>query len=116
MRREVAQAQRFGLVDDQAEKPVPRRQLADLDDLVVGHPVVDERAQPPLAADVEHAQRGVLRVGEVARDRHDPGEDAVEREVGGHRDDRVEEQPQPGLLVEDAVDPGQHLAQQVVEL
>ena len=78
--------------------------------------MVDEGAQPPLRPGVEDTQRGVLRVDQGAGDRHDPREDPVEGEVGGHRDDGVEQQAQPGLLVEHALHPVQHLAQEVVEL
>ena len=97
-------------------RPCPDGQLADLDDLVVGHAVVDEGPQPrrgrtsstPSAA---YCASTRLLAMETIRD-----STPSRREVGGHRDDRVEEQPQPVLLVEDPVDPVEHLAQQVVEL
>ena len=78
--------------------------------------MVDEGPQPssgPTSSTPSAAYWASTRV--LAID-DDPGQHAVEGQVGGHRDHRVEQQPQPGLLVEDAVDPAQHLAQQVVEL
>jgi hypothetical protein len=67
-------------------------QIADLDDLIGGHALVDERPESPLRSGPEHAKRRILRVGERAGDGHDPGKNAVQAQVGGHRDDGIEQQ------------------------
>ena len=91
-------------------------QVTDLDDLIGGHAVVNERPESPLRSRPEHAQRRILRVGESGCDGHDPGQHAVKAQVGGHRDDRIEQQAEPGLLVEHPVHPVEHLSQELVEL
>ena len=113
---DVVQAQRLGLVDEQAQEPVAGGQGTDLLDLDRVHAVVHERAQPLPRGRVQHAQGGVVRPGQLPGDRHDPGEHSVEAEVSGHGDDRVQEQAQPGLLVDRSVDPGEDLPQQDLEL
>ena len=101
---DVVEPDRPRVVDEQPEQPVPGRQGPDLDHLVLAHAVVDEGPQPALRTDVQHAEGGVLGVHQRAGDGHDPGQHPVEGEVGRHRHDRVQEQPQPRLLVEHALD------------
>ena len=69
VRGDLVQPQRLGAVDDQAQQPVTFRQVADLDHHLVGHAVVDERAQPSRLTAAEDAERGVLRVDQRAGDR-----------------------------------------------
>ena len=113
---DVVQPDRSRLVDEQAQQPVPGGKVTDLRDLVGAHPVVHEGTQPSLRPDVEDTERGVLGVDQGARDRHDPGQHPVQGQVGRHRHHRVQQQSKPGLLVEDALDAAQHLAEQIVEL
>ena len=62
--------------------------------------MIDERPQPFVGCVSEHAERGVPGITQSARDRDDPGQDAVEAEVRSHRDHRIEQQLQARLLVE----------------
>ena len=64
----------------------------------------------------QHAERGVLGVDQAARDADDAREHAVEGEVGRDRDDRVEEQLEPGLLVEGSVHALDDSVDQLLEL
>ncbi len=112
---DVVQPQRVRLVDDQAEQPVAGRQVADLQDLLLADPVVHEGPQPLAGTGAEHAQGGVPRTDQLAAHADDPGQHAVEAEVGADADDGVEQQPPARLVVEDHVDAGEHLAQQRVE-
>ena len=75
-------------------------------------PWVMNCAQPPVRPGAEHAERGVLRARQLAGDLHDPLQHAVEGQVGGDADDRVEQQPEPLLVVDDVVDAVQQLAEQ----
>ena len=113
---DVVQPQRLGPVDDQPEQPVPDRQVADLLHLGGVMPwVMNSRSRSPGAV-AEDTQGGVLRAGQVAGDLHDPPQQLVQGQVGGHRPDRLEQQLPALALVEHAVHPAEDLAQQVVEL
>ena len=89
MRAEHGQPDRLRLLDEQAQDPLAAREVADQRPLLVVEAGGDELDQEVAAAD--HAQRGVLRAGELARRLDDAGEDAALVEVGGDRDDRVEQ-------------------------
>ena len=78
--------------------------------------MVHERAQTLVRPGGQHAQGGVAGSGELTADLDDARQHAVEREVGRHRHDGVQQEPQPGLLVEGSVDPGQHLPKKVLEV
>ena len=95
---------------------MPDRQVADLLHLRGSHAVGDEQPQPLPRRVAEDAQGGVLRAGQVAGDLHDPPQQLVQGQVGGHRPDRLEQQLPALALVEHAVHPAEDLAQQVVEL
>ena len=116
MRGDLVQPDRPRVVDQEAQEPVPGGQVTDLRDLYGVHPVVDEGAQPSISAHVEHTQGGVLGVHQAAGHGHDAREHPVEGQVCPHRHDGVEQQPEPFLLVERAVDPVEHLTQEVVEV
>ena len=81
----------------------------------VGQPVGHELPQPPAGTAAEHAQRAELRVGEGARGGDDAFQRALQRQVGVDADHGVEQAAEPLLRVQHAGDPGQHLAQQLVQ-
>jgi hypothetical protein len=112
---EDGQPQRLGPVDDETEDPVAGRQVADGGPLVGGEPVGHELAQPPTGTAAEHAQRAELRVGERARGGDDALQRTLQRQVGVDADDGVEQAAEAFLRVQHAGDPGQHLAQQLVQ-
>jgi hypothetical protein len=113
---DVVQPQRLGLVDDQSQQPVTDRQVADLLHLRRGHSVGDEQAEPLARPVAEDTEGGVLRAGQVAGDLHDPLQQRVQGQVGGHRAEGLEQQLPALALVEHAVHPTEDLPQQVVEL
>ena len=78
---DVVQPQRFWIIDEQSQHAESARQVADLVDQALGHAVVDERPQPAVGSLGEHAERGVPRVDQLAGDRHDPLQCAVEAQV-----------------------------------
>ena len=77
---------------------------------------MDERPQPSCRPAPRTPSAAYCASGQVARDLDDAGQHPVQRQVGGHRHDGVEQEPQALLLVECALDPAQHLTQQVVEV
>ena len=86
---EVVQAERLRVADQDAEDPAAVRQVADpLVCLVVdtGRQEALERA----AGAVDHAQRGVLRAGQLGGGLDDPLQDRVERELRRDRDSGVD--------------------------
>ena len=75
---DVVQSERLRVVDQQSEHAVPAGQMADLGDQTGGHAVVDEGPQAAVGRPPRHAQRGVPGVHELAGDRHDALQHAVE--------------------------------------
>jgi hypothetical protein len=71
---------------------VPERRVPDPRPLLPADAVGDEGLQPAVRTGAEHAQRGVLRVHQLRCGLHDPAQHAVEGQVTGDRDHRVEQQ------------------------
>ncbi len=116
MLSDVVQAYRLRTVDDQTQEPVPAGQLSDPDSVLLRDAVVDEGTQPLVRGVAQHTERGVAGFDHPARDGHDPGQHAVEAELGGHGQDGVEQQLQPRLLVQRSLHARLDLADQVLEL
>ena len=72
--RDVGDAQRPRLLDQQPEHAVPGRRVADRGALLVGDAVGDELVDAPVLA--EHAERPVPRAGDLDGELDDPLQDA----------------------------------------
>jgi hypothetical protein len=113
---DVRRPDRSGVVDQESEQAVPGRQVADPRDRLLVQSVVDERAQPPVRALGEDAEGRVAGADEGARRPDDALQHPVQRELRRDGHHRVQQVPEPVLLVEHAVHAGQHLAEQAVEV
>jgi len=111
---DVGQAQRPGIVDQQAEQPAALRPVVDSADLLLAQADGDEFGQPPVLAD--HAQRPVRRVNEPDRGLDDPPQRGLQVESRANGDDRLQQGSHPVPGGQHGLQPSLQLGEQLVQL
>ena len=97
MRADVVQAQRLRVADQDAEDTAAAGQVADLA-VRLGVDAGGEEALQPLAALVEHADRGVAGARHVARGLEQPLEHDLAVELGDQRAAGVEQAAEAAFI------------------
>ena len=114
VRGDIGQAQRPGVIDQQAEQAASLGPVVDPADLVLAQADRDELGQPAVVTD--DAQCAVGRVHQPDGGFDDPPERGLQVQAGADGDDRLEQpaHPVPGLQY--GLQPGLQLGQQLVKL
>ena len=118
VRRDVGQAQRAGVVDQQAEQAAALGPVVDPGDLVLAQADRDELGQPPFPAVIvaDDAERAVGRVDQADRGLDDPPEGGLQVQAGADGDDRLEQAAHPVPGRQHRLQPTLQLGEQLVEL
>ena len=114
MLADVRQAQRTGVVDQQAEQAAALGPVVDPGDLVLGQPDRDELGQPLALAD--DAERAVGRVHQPDRGLDEPPQRGFQVQAGADGHDRLEQAAHPVPGPQHDLQPGLQLGQELVEL
>ena len=114
MRLDVGQAQRPGIVDQQAEQAASLRPVVDPADLVLAQADRDELGQPPVVAD--DAKRPVGRVHQLDRGLDDPPERGLQVQPRADGDDGREQAAHPVPGRQHGLQPALQLGEELVEL
>ena len=114
MRSDVGQAQRPGIVDQQAEQPASLGPVVDPADLVLAQADRDEFGQPSVVTD--DAQCAVGRVHQLDGGFDDPPEGGLQVQARADGDDRLEQPAHPVPGRQYGLQPGLQFGQQLVEL
>ena len=110
---DVAQPDRLGFVDQQAENAAPGGQVADAPVFGDGQSVGDELDQPPVGTD--HAQRAVACAGQPAGGHHDALQGTAQVQAGADADDRLQQSGEALPAGHHVADPQLQFGQQLVQ-
>ena len=114
MRGDIGQAQRPGVIDQQAEQAASLGPVVDPADLVLAQADRDELGQPPVVTD--DAQRAVGRVHQPDGAFDDPPEGGLQVQARADGDDRLEQPAHPVPGRQHGLQPGLQLGQELVKL
>ena len=112
--RDVREAERAGITDEQPEQPAPFRPVVDLADAGLVQAHRHEFGQPLPFAD--HAQGAVLRVHQPDGRLDDPLQRALQVQARADRDDRFQQAMHPVAGRQDRLQPRLQLQEQLVHL